>query len=133
MSLLFDTKCAEVGFASLGKDGLEGLKASCAKLDGIFVLGVSIALTGIFWLLKLANWAKVAPAIFGVIYTIAYLPYRFKMDIANEFAFKASGLTKSEWISGMGADSRTRLSVIASLTAAVIVSLNAWTTRAKQQ
>lgn len=133
MSTIFDTKCAEVGFAALGKEGLNGLKARCAKLDGVFVVGICILLTGIFWLLKLANWAKVAPAIFGVIYTVAYLPYRFKMDLANEFAFKASGLTKSEWISGMGADARTRLSVIASLTAAVIVSLNAWTTRAKQQ
>lgn len=127
MSILFDTKCATTGFASLGVAGLEGLKKSCTKLDGIFILGVCIVITGIFWFLKLSNWAKVAPAIFGTIYTLAYLPYRFKSDLANEAAFAASSLTKSEWISGMGADSRTRLSVMASLTAAVIVSLNAWT------
>jgi len=106
---------------------MEGLKKECTKLDGVFILLICIAITGVFWFLKLSNWAKVAPAIFGSIYTLAYLPYRFQMDLANEAAFQASSLTKSEWISGMGADARTRLSVIASLTAAVIVSLNAWT------
>jgi len=106
---------------------MEGLKKECSKLDGIFVLGLCIVITCVFWFLKLANWAKVAPAIFGSIYTLAYLPYRYQMDLANEAAFLTSGLSKSEWISGMGADARTRLSVIASLTAAVIVSLNAWT------
>ena len=127
MASLFDTKCATAGFASLGKAGMDGLKKECSKLDGIFVLGFCIVLTGVFWFLKLANWAKVAPAIFGSVYTLAYLPYRFQMDLANEAAYLTSGLSKSEWISGMGADARTRLSVIASLTAAVIVSLNAWT------
>jgi hypothetical protein len=127
MASLFDTKCATAGFASLGKGGMEGLKKECSKLDGIFVLGLCIVITCVFWFLKLANWAKVAPAIFGSIYTLAYLPYRYQMDLANEAAFLTSGLSKSEWISGMGADARTRLSVIASLTAAVIVSLNAWT------
>jgi hypothetical protein len=126
MASLFDLKCATAGFASLGKTGLEGLKKECSKLDGIFILGICIVLTLIFWFLKLSNWAKVAPAIFGSIYTLGYLPYRFQMDLANEAAFAVSGLSKSEWISGMGADSRTRLSVVASLTAAIIVSLNAW-------
>lgn len=127
MSTLFDTKCATAGIAALGVTGMEGLKKECTKLDGIFILMICIAFTGVFWFLKLSNWAKVAPAIFASIYTLAYLPYRFKMDLANEAAYAASSLTKSEWISSMGADARTRLSVMASLTAAVIVSLNAWT------
>ena len=38
-------------------------------------------------------------------------------------------MSKNEWVNYVSADSRVRLSVIASLTAAFIVSANAWIQR----
>lgn len=58
-----------------------------------------------------------------------WVPLRTQLDNASELAFMASGLSKTEWLNTISADSRTRLTVFASLTAALIVSLNAWITR----
>ena len=56
-------------------------------------------------------------------------PLSNHFDTVSELSFLESGLSKSEWVNHISADARVRMSVIASLTAAVVVSANAWLSR----
>ena len=101
----------------------------CGKYEALVAMVLAICLVLIFWAFNFPTWARLLPAWIGGAYAILYVPLRTNLDAASESAFQASGLSKSEWLSTISADSRTRLTVFASLTAAVIVSLNAWITR----
>ena len=115
--------------ASLAKPGAQMLRVECAKTEALAILVIAISLVLIFWSFNFPTWARLLPAWIGGAYAILYLPIRTQLDKASEAAFMASGLTKTEWINTISADQRVRLTVFASLTAAIIVSLNAWITR----
>ena len=122
--------CAIAGMASsLGREGGKVLRIECAKTETFLVLIIAIGLVLTFWAFKFPTWARLLPVWLGGGYAVLYVPIRTALDNAGEVAFLASGLTKTEWINTISADSRVRLTVFASLTAALIVSLNAWITR----
>lgn len=107
----------------------ESIRIACSKLDSLVVVVVCILLSATFWILKFPKWTKLLPVYLGFGFSLLYNPIRFQMLNNNQVAFKSSGLTKLEWLNSEAADSRTRLSVFASLFAATIVSANAWITR----
>ena len=115
--------------ASLGSEGGKVLRTECAKTETFVVLLIAIGLVLTFWAFNFPTWARLLPVWLGAGYGILYVPIRTALDNSSEVAFMASGLTKTEWINTISADSRVRLTVFASLTAALIVSLNAWITR----
>lgn len=115
--------------ASLGKESGKALRFECAKSETFAVLVVAIGLVLAFWAFNFPTWARLLPFWIGGGYALLYVPFRTRLDNASEAAFQASGLTKTEWLGTISADQRTRLTVFASLTAALIVSLNAWITR----
>jgi len=115
--------------ASLGKEGGTALRFECAKSETFAALVIAIALVLTFWAFKFPTWARLLPFWIGGGYALLYVPFRTRLDNASEAAFLASGLSKTEWLNIISADQRVRLTVFASLTAAVIVSLNAWITR----
>jgi hypothetical protein len=115
--------------ASLGKESGSSLRFECAKSETFAVLLIAIGLVLTFWAFNFPTWARLLPVWIGGGYALVYVPFRTRIDNASEAAFLASGLTKTEWLNTISADQRTRLTVFASLTAALIVSLNAWITR----
>jgi hypothetical protein len=122
--------CAIAMFpSSLGVAGAAQLRTSCARTEATFAVFVVVTLIVIFSIAKFPRWAKLLPIWIGSAYTFIWVPLTLGYENASELAFKASGLTKPEWINIVSGDSRTRFSICASLLAALIVSLNAWVTR----
>ena len=123
-------KCAAAMMpSSLGLPGSTELRLSCAKTEAAFALFVVVVLVVIFSLVKFPTWAKLVPVWVGAFYSFVFVPISLGYQNANEIAYKASGLSKSEWVNMVSGDSRTRFSILASLLSALILSLNSWITR----
>lgn len=130
VSSILKPDCALASMAaSLGREGGKQLRIECAKFETFWVLVIATGLVLTFWAFQFPTWARLLPVWIGAGYALVYVPFRTTLDNASEMAFKASGLSKTEWLNTISADSRVRLTVFASLTAAIIVSLNAWITR----
>lgn len=69
------------------------------------------------------------PIWIGIGYGMIFAPLDYHFNNVSELSFLESGMSKSEWINHIASDGRVRMSVIASLSAAVIVSANAWISR----
>jgi hypothetical protein len=130
VSAIVKPDCALASMASsLAKEGGTNLRFECAKTEALFVLILGIILISTFWAFNFPKWVRLLPVWIAGGYTLVWIPIRTRLDNASEAAFLASGLTKTEWLNTISADQRVRLTVFASLTAALIVSLNAWITR----
>lgn len=127
---IVNAECATASFAAtLGKDNAAALRSSCGRTDAAIFLLLCISAVAILVAVNGPNWSRLLPVFLGLGYALLYVPLRTAYDNASDMAFKASGLTKSEWLGAIAADQRTRLTVMASLTAAIIVSANAWISR----
>jgi hypothetical protein len=130
VSAIVKPDCALASMASsLAKEGGSSLRFECAKTEALLILIIGIICISTFWAFNFPKWVRLLPVWIAGGYTLVWIPLRTRLDNASEAAFMASGLTKTEWLSTISADQRTRLTVFASLTAALIVSLNAWITR----
>lgn len=130
VSALVKPSCALATMASsLATEGGKQLRLDCSYTEIIIVLIVGIICVITFWSFNFPKWVRLLPVWIAGGYSLIWVPLRTQLDNASELAFKASGLSKTEWLNTISADQRTRLTVFASLTAALIVSLNAWITR----
>lgn len=130
VSAIVKPDCALASMASsLAKEGGSSLRFECAKTEALFILIIGIICIATFWAFNFPKWVRLLPAWIAGGYTLVWIPLRTRLDNASEAAFVASGLSKTEWLNTISADQRTRLTVFASLTAALLVSLNAWITR----
>ena len=130
LSPLVNPECAVSGIAAtLGKDNASALRSICGNLDSILFIFLCTGLVGIFIAIDAPKVIKYVPVWLALGYALLYVPLRVAGENASDKAFQMSGLGKGEWLSAVAADSRTRLTVAASLTAAIIVSANAWISR----
>lgn len=132
ISSVFRPNCALSGFVpSLNKSLAEAknLRFSCSQTDVIIILSISISICAALYAIKSPLWVKNTPILLGLFYSIIWVPLRYSFDNSNHMAWLASGFSKNEYVNLVTSDQRTRLTVAASLTAAVIVSLNAWISR----
>jgi xanthine/uracil permease len=93
------------------------------------ILSVCTVAVAILYSLNFARFIVNIPVWIGIFFGLIYSPIRAHFDNVSELAFISSEMSKNEWVNYVSADSRVRLSVIASLTAAFIVSANAWIQR----
>lgn len=119
--------------ASLGKEGASALRWSCGKTEAAVLFSIAVVLVSVFWAIGFPRWARLLPLWISLGYAFLYIPARVYLDNTSEAAFKASGLSKSEWLGTISADQRTRLTIFASISAALIVSANAWISRWEAQ
>ena len=130
MSTLIYKECASAALAtSIGTANGQKLRGICTSTAISFVLTLCIVLIVVLYATKQKRWVVNLPIWFGIGYGLLYAPYTLHLDNVSELSFLESGMTKTEWVNHIAADARVRLSVIASLTAATIVSANAWISR----
>lgn len=130
MSTLVFKECASAALAtSIGTSNGKTLRGICTSTSISFVLALCIIAIVILYATKQKRWVVNLPVWFGIGYGLLYAPYTLHLDNVSELSFLESGMTKTEWVNHIAADARVRLSVIASLTAATIVSANAWISR----
>ena len=126
--------CALAAFpSSLGVPGAADLRTSCGITETKFALTVAGLLFVIFSAFKFPKWGKLLPLWISGGYALIYVPLNVMYENASELAYSSSGLSKMDWINIVTADGRTRFSVMASIFAAFVVSLNAWVTRWEQR
>lgn len=129
-SALLRPDCAVSGLLStIGKPDGPLLRYDCAKSEIIIFLALCVLAVAILWTFGLPKWSVLLPVWITLGYAVVYVPLQLMVDNSSDLAFQASGLTKTEWLSIVTADQRTRLTVFASISAAIIVSANAWLSR----
>ena len=106
---------------------------SCGITETTTALVVAGALFCVFTVFKFPKWGKMLPLWISGVYALFYVPLNVLYENASEVAYQASSLTKMDWIGLVTADARTRFSIMASIFAAFVVSLNAWVTRWEQR
>ena len=130
MSTLFFKECASATLAtSIGTANGKTLRNICTSTSISAVLILCITAVLLLYYTKQERWVVNVPIWIGLGYGFFYAPLSNHMNTTSEIAFADSGMTKSEWINHIASDGRVRLSVMASLTAALIVSANAWLSR----
>jgi hypothetical protein len=131
MSSTFILKeCASSGLASsIATSNGKTLRTICTSVSISFVVGVCSLLVILFYLTNQKRWIVNMPIWIGFGYGMIFAPLDYHFNNVSELSFLESGMSKSEWINHIASDSRVRMSVIASLSAAVIVSANAWIAR----
>jgi len=107
----------------------KSLRSLCSQTGITVIVAVCTIAVAILYSLKFARWIVNIPLWIGFFYGLIYSPISAHFDNVSELAFLSSEMSKNEWVNYVSADSRVRLSVIASLTAAFIVSANAWIQR----
>ena len=114
---------------SIGTLNGKSLRSLCTQTGITVILFVCTVAVAILYSLNFARWIVNVPIWIGFFYGLIYSPLSAHFDNVSELAFISSEMSKNEWVNYVSADSRVRLSVIASLTAAFIVSANAWIQR----
>ncbi len=129
-STFFYPECSGSTLAtSIGTLNGKSLRSFCTQTAITAILAVCTAATALLYFFKFARWIVNFPIWIGIALGLIYSPLRLHFDNVSEMAFISSEMSKNEWVNYVSADSRVRLSVIASLTAAFIVSANAWIQR----
>jgi len=130
VSTYFYPECSGATLAtSLGTVNGKSLRSLCTQTAITVTLAVCTLAVAILYGLNFARWIVNVPIWIGIAYGLIYSPISAHFDNVSELAFISSEMSKNEWVNYVSADSRVRLSVIASLTAAFIVSANAWIQR----
>ncbi len=130
MSTFFYKECASATLAtSIGTANGKTLRNICTATSISAVLILCITAVVILYATNQQKWVVNLPIWVGLGYGFFYAPITNHMNTTSEIAFADSGMSKSEWVNHIASDGRVRLSVIASLTAALIVSANAWIAR----
>lgn len=129
-STFFYPECSGATLAtSIGTVNGKSLRSLCTQTSMAFILAVSTVMVVILYNFNFARSIVNIPIWVGLFVGLIYSPLRLHFDNVSELAFISSEMSKNEWVNYVSADSRVRLSVIASLTAAFIVSANTWMTR----
>jgi hypothetical protein len=130
MSTLFYKECANAALiTSIGTANGKTLRTLCTSVSISVVLTLCTVAIVILYFTKQKRWVTYLPAWIGIGYGIFFAPLNNHLNYVSEISFLDSGLSKSEWVNHISADARVRMSVIASLTSACIVSANAWISR----
>ena len=123
-------ECASSGLASsIATANGKTLRHICTSVSISVVVGICTLLVILFYLTNQKRWIVNMPIWVGIGYGIIFAPLDYHFNNISELSYLDSGMTKSEWINHIASDGRVRMSVIASLSAAVIVSANAWISR----
>jgi xanthine/uracil permease len=129
-STFFYPECSGATLAtSIGTMNGKYLRSLCTQTSMTVILALSTLAVVVLYSFDFARWIVNIPIWVGLFVGLLYTPLRAHFDNVSELAFISSEMSKNEWVNYVSADSRVRLSVIASLTAAFIVSANAWMTR----
>ena len=129
-STFFYPECSGATLAtSIGTINGKNLRSLCTQTSMTVLLAVCTLAVVVLYSFDFARWIVNIPIWIGLFGGLIYSPLRSHFDNVSELAFISSEMSKNEWVNYVSADSRVRLSVIASLTAAFIVSANAWMTR----
>jgi len=129
-STFFYPECSGATLAtSIGTANGKSLRSLCTQASMTVILVACTLAVVLLYNFDFARWIVNIPIWIGLFGGLIYSPLRAHFDNVSELAFISSEMTKNEWVNYVSADSRVRLSVIASLTAAFIVSANAWMTR----
>jgi xanthine/uracil permease len=129
-STFFYPECSGATLAtSIGTVNGKSLRSLCTQTSMAFILSACTVAVAILYSFNFARCIVNIPIWIGLFGGLIYSPLRLHFDNVSELAFISSEMSKNEWVNYVSADSRVRLSVIASLTAAFIVSANAWMTR----
>jgi hypothetical protein len=130
MSTFLYKECASAALiTSIATANGKTLRNVCTSVTISAVLGICTVAVLILYLTKQKRWVVNLPIWVGLGYGMFLAPLSNHFDTVSELSFLESGLSKSEWVNHISADARVRMSVIASLTAAVVVSANAWLSR----
>jgi xanthine/uracil permease len=130
MSTFFYPECSGATIAtSIGTVNGKSLRSLCTQTSMTIILSVCTVAVAILYSLNFARFIVNIPVWIGIFFGLIYSPIRAHFDNVSELAYISSEMSKNEWVNYVSADSRVRLSVIASLTAAFIVSANAWIQR----
>jgi hypothetical protein len=123
-------ECASSGLASsIGTANGKTLRTICSSVSISVVVGICTVLVFLFYMTNQKRWIVNMPIWVGIGYGMIFAPLDYHFNNISELSYLDSGMTKSEWINHIASDGRVRMSVIASLSAAVIVSANAWISR----
>jgi hypothetical protein len=127
-------ECASSGLASsIATSNGKVLRNICTSVSVSVVVGLCILFVVLFYLTNQKRWIVNLPIWVGIGYGMIFAPLDYHFNNVSELSFIESGMSKSEWINHIASDARVRMSVIASLSAAVIVSANAWIARIEQK
>jgi hypothetical protein len=123
-------ECASSGLASsIATANGKTLRTICTSVSISAVVGICTVLVFLFYMTNQKRWIVNMPIWVGIGYGMIFAPLDYHFNNISELSYLDSGMTKSEWINHIASDGRVRMSVIASLSAAVIVSANAWISR----
>lgn len=129
-STFFYPECSGATLAtSIGTVNGKSLRSLCTQTSITAILAVCTLAVALLYSFNFARSIVNIPIWIGIVFGLIYSPLRQHFDNVSELAFISSEMSKNEWVNYVSADSRVRLSVVASLSAAIIVSANAWMTR----